>query len=105
VTASLPSENLSTDVYREASLGFGAEAHNWRDKPHRLIYDLCDEIDALRDSLVALVVAAGRMLDGWAEGDDAVKGSLWRALHQAAEDADERHHIYPLRTSEEVGRG
>lgn len=56
-----------------------------------------DEIDALRTSLTTLVVAAGRMLDGWAEGDTQVKASLWRALHSAAENADERHGIYPLR--------
>lgn len=35
-----------------------------------------DEIDALRDSLTALVVAAGRMRDGWAEGDADVKAAL-----------------------------
>lgn len=55
-----------------------------------------DEIDALRASLTALVVAAGRMRDGWAEGDDAYRKQLWQALHQAADDADERHGIYPL---------
>lgn len=55
-----------------------------------------DEIDALRDSLTALVVAAGRMLDGWAEGDADVKRHLWQQLHGMAEEADQRHGIYPL---------
>jgi hypothetical protein len=54
------------------------------------------EIDALRADVRALVIAAGRMLDGWAEGDAAVKQQLWRALHQAADDADDRHGVYPL---------
>lgn len=54
------------------------------------------EIDALRADVRALVIAAGRMLDQWAEGDDAVKQQLWRALHTAADDADDRHGIYPL---------
>ena len=54
------------------------------------------EIDALRADVRALVIAAGRMLDQWAEGDDAVKQQLWRALHAAADDADDRHGIYPL---------
>ena len=53
-------------------------------------------VAALRSSLTALVVAAGRMLDGWAEGDDAVKQHLWQQLHAAADQADERHGIYPL---------
>ena len=55
-----------------------------------------DQIDALRASLTTLVVAAGRMRDGWAEGDDAYRQQLWQALHQAADDADERHEVYPL---------
>jgi hypothetical protein len=54
------------------------------------------EIDALRLSLTNLVVAAGRMADGWAEADDLVKKQLWRDLHSAAERADTRHGIYPL---------
>lgn len=40
----------------------------------------------LADALDAYVRAQGRMLDRWAEGDDAVKKSLWRGLH-ACEDA------------------
>lgn len=55
-----------------------------------------DEIDALRSSLTALVVAAGRMLDGWAEGDRTVKDYLWRELHAAADEADDRHGVHPL---------
>lgn len=55
-----------------------------------------NQIDALRASLTTLVVAAGRMREGWAEGDDAYRKRLWQALHQAADDADERHGIYPL---------
>lgn len=59
-----------------------------------------DEIDALRASLTTLVVAAGRMLDSWAEGDVGVRTRLWQALHSAADAADDRHGIYPLRTSD-----
>lgn len=32
-----------------------------------------------------LVYAAGRMSDGWAEGDDAVRKTLWRNLHASAD--------------------
>ena len=61
-----------------------------------LIAEAWEEITTLRASLTALVVAAGRMRDGWAEGDAAYRQQLWRALHQAADDADERHGVYPL---------
>ena len=57
---------------------------------------MCDEVDALRETVKSLVVAAGRMRDGWAEGDDAVEQQRWQALHTAADDADDRHGIYPL---------
>lgn len=64
---------------------------------------LVDYIDSLyvtrddhRQCVVDLVVACGRMLDDWAEGDEAVKASLWRHLHEAAERVDEVWHIYPL---------
>lgn len=93
---SLENPRLSTDEYREGPLGFGTLGHTWRDKPHRLVYDLCDEVDALRETVKSLVVAAGRMRDGWAEGDDAYRNQLWQALHTAADDADDRHGIYPL---------
>lgn len=44
--------------------------------------------------LTALVIAANRMRDDWAEGDDDVKRTLWRNLHTAAEAAHEL--VYPL---------
>lgn len=48
----------------------------------------------LRRLLTNLVVAADRMRDDWAEGDDAVKKSLWTKLHTAAEAAYDE--VYPL---------
>lgn len=38
-----------TQEYREAMSGEGELAGQWHDKPHRLVYDLCAEVDALRD--------------------------------------------------------
>jgi hypothetical protein len=55
-----------------------------------------DEIDALRTCLTTLVVAAGRLRDGWAESDKGVRASLWLALHTAADAADKAHGVYPL---------
>jgi hypothetical protein len=48
----------------------------------------------LRRLLTDVVVAADRMRNDWAEGDDAVKGSLWRKLHSAAMAAETE--VYPL---------
>jgi hypothetical protein len=33
--------------YRNAPSGMGPLANQWRDKPHRLIYDLCSEVERL----------------------------------------------------------
>ncbi len=57
------------------------------------VLDVAPENDtAVRD----LVIACGRMLDNWAEGDQAVRNDLWRKLHEAADRADDVFHIYPL---------
>lgn len=41
----------------------------------------------LLEALTAYVRAQGRMLDKWADGDDAVKTGLWRELHACEETA------------------
>lgn len=44
-------EGSTTDDYRDAMSGeggFGTLGYEWSDKPHRLVYDLCGEIDRLR---------------------------------------------------------
>ncbi len=64
---------VDTADYRYAMSGIGPLAGQWSDKPHRLIYDLCGEIEWLRSErdrhLVAcrLLVAA---LDGHSEDHD-----------------------------------
>jgi hypothetical protein len=40
--------DATTDDYRAAVSGegeFGTLGHEWSDKPHRLVYDLCGEVD------------------------------------------------------------
>src|SRR5689334_11802411 len=44
----MPSKPLVTADYRNAPSGVGPLADEWKDKPHRLVYDLCVEIDELR---------------------------------------------------------
>ena len=39
---------LSTEEYRQALENEGRLAGEWKDKPYRLVYDLCNEIDSLR---------------------------------------------------------
>ena len=42
----------TTDDYRKALSGegkMGSLGYDWSDKPHRLVYDLCDEIDRLNN--------------------------------------------------------
>jgi hypothetical protein len=47
-------EGTTTDDYRNACVGegeFGSLGYEWTDKPHRLVYDLCAEIDHLNKLL------------------------------------------------------
>jgi hypothetical protein len=43
--------DLSLEDFRDAVGGKGPKAYDWADKPHRLVYDLCREIHALREKL------------------------------------------------------
>ena len=60
------------------------------------LLDLCYELERevrarderiaeLEQALRAYVLAQGRMLDRWADGDDAVKQRLWKDLHACEE--------------------
>lgn len=42
---------MNTQDYRIAPGGEGPQASTWKDKPHRLIYDLCSEIEILQNKL------------------------------------------------------
>lgn len=44
----------------------------------------------------ALVVAVDRMIDQWAESDEAVKHNLWTAMSKANEDVATICSVYPL---------
>ena len=48
------SEPLLTDDYRNAPGGTGPQAATWKDKPHRLVYDLCREVESLRAQIARL---------------------------------------------------
>ncbi len=58
---------LDTREYRLAPSGEGPQAFNWNDKPHRLVYDLCAEIERLNNELDTHKVNTERwktLLDG-----------------------------------------
>lgn len=49
-------EGASTEDYRKAMSGDGdthSLGYEWSDKPHRLVYDLCGEVDYLRAAIAA----------------------------------------------------
>jgi hypothetical protein len=55
----------TTDDYRKATWGEGDDSvfslvYDWKDKPHRLVYDLCDEVNLLRAKLAEMAAAAKR---------------------------------------------
>jgi hypothetical protein len=41
-------EALDTDDYRTAPGDRGPKAFTWKDKPHRLVYSLCEEVERVR---------------------------------------------------------
>lgn len=47
------------------------------------------ERDQLRKAVGHLLVAEGRLLDGWAEASPDHRAELWRKLHEAADDVRE----------------
>lgn len=67
----------TTEDYRKAMSGnddaFGLGAQ-WSDKPHRLVYDLCGEVDALRDAERHIAI----------EVEIAVKNERMRCAHIVA---------------------
>lgn len=44
----------TTEDYRNAPGGDGPLAAQWKDKPHRLIYDLCGEVERLQALMEAV---------------------------------------------------
>lgn len=52
-------EELNTNDYYRAMEGEGPLAFEWTDKPHRLVYDLIQEIVRLRDERKSLCIKLG----------------------------------------------
>lgn len=84
------------DLLRQAAT-FGRAPHEGPEAPSCTLSRAGDPYEtpaALRELLRNVVVAADRMRDQWAEGDEGVRQQLWRNLHEAAGAAEEV--VYPL---------
>lgn len=57
---------IITSDYRLAPSGEGPLAYVWDDKPHRLVYDLCGEVDALRAEILSLSQERDRLREALA---------------------------------------
>lgn len=50
---------LNVQDYRDAVSLKGPQAPEWEDKPHRLVWDLCNEIERLHREIERLKRASG----------------------------------------------
>ena len=66
---------FNTKAYRLAPSGEGEHAFTWNDKPHRLIYDLCGEVERLQaiDDVIPnpdTTWAMAELISDWADDID-----------------------------------
>lgn len=111
---------MTTEDYRlamgdtEAAQKFGTLAYQWEDKPHRLVYDLCGEVEHLQAEIARLqhlIYQAGEMMTWAAKANPGIREPEGQALVLAA--ADELRYMtqnlsyeegQPTRTMVEVQR-
>ena len=58
--------NTPTDLTYECRLavsGEGPRAYEWKDKPHRLVYDLCGQVEAQAAEIAALSAVIDDLMD------------------------------------------
>ncbi len=80
---------FDTNEYRIDPGGDGEHAFDWKDKPHRLIYDLCGEVERLQ----AIEIAARSLMKVAADNVHTfAKHGHESAAFQAA--ADQCHAAY-----------
>jgi hypothetical protein len=60
---------INTGDYRNAPSGEGPLAGQWADKPHRLVYDLANEVTVLRSNMNYVA----DMLDNGADLNDMIR--------------------------------
>lgn len=65
---------LNTEDYRYAPGGEGPQAATWKDKPHRLIYDLCTEVERLRAAREVFIILGHNSDGAFSVPGDTVAG-------------------------------
>lgn len=60
---------MNINDYRNAPQGVGPMAGEWKDKPHRLVYDLCAEVALMRVEVDKLAGAIEKILFTLQEDD------------------------------------
>ena len=73
-------EGSTTDDYRNALSGEGefmSLGYDWSDKPHRLVYDLCGEVDHLRQAL-RIIAGLEQCADNLMGNADVARAALER---------------------------
>lgn len=77
----------TTDDYRRALDGegeLGSLGYEWSDKPHRLVYDLCGEIDRLRSSRNEVIEMCAKEADAMAKSLRVYRDHFYVAEHVEA---------------------
>jgi hypothetical protein len=64
----------TTEDYRNAPSEIGPLAAEWADKPHRLVYDLCQEVERL--------VAGPDNTVGWRAASNGAGARHWFVIHE-----------------------
>ena len=100
---------VTTEDYRKAMYGEGDSivAYNWTDKPHRLIYDLCGEIEFLEQELqnqAAVLAQCKAALEKYREGLDKLY-SHNEAVRHAVVDHFGTLHPTALAAIDEMEKG
>jgi hypothetical protein len=93
---------MDTKKYREAPSGLGPLATSWNDKPHRLIYDLCAEIEELQSKMAKLVVYAEHAEYRLKEAK-SLQGKYKRLMIRASDEITRLRHVHLPRYEGKIG--
>ncbi len=81
-----------TYVMRNAVAGLGPRAYDWSDKPHRLVYDLCRELER-----IAGVAQAQREIDRLRKALELLTEELPEEMHTLDEPDEDWEVIVKMR--------
>ena len=91
----------TTEDYRNAPGGDGPMAGQWADKPHRLIYDLCGEVERLK----AVVDKLDETADCVPYTPDMIVYAWYRDKIVTSSHESRHHRKVPRRPMQKIGPG